>query len=537
MGDPRTVKALVVDDEERNQVLLEKILKKNNWACETASCGREAIDKVKLWGPDLVFLDVVLPDMNGFDVCSSIKKEPSSAHIPVIMVTGLADKDSKIKGLDAGANDFITKPFDVSELLIKANNLLKLREFDELKVKNEVLTETFRAIEAAKKDWELTLNCLEDVVVLVDQEGRILRCNQVLTTLTGRPHHELLKKRWEEVIQEGGFRQIPSASDRREFSHPTGRWFVLHAYPVKDAERAGLAAVFTLKDITERKIMESQLVQAQKLEAIGQLAAGIAHEINTPIQYVGDNTRFLMDAFKDMTALFELYERLTGAILPSPGCAELLQEIQARKEEVDLPYLKEEIPRAIHQSLEGVERVAKIVRAMKEFSHPGPKEKTPTNLNRAIENTLTVARNEWKYVADVVLELDPDLPLVPCLPNELNQVILNLVINAAHAIAGVVGDGSRGKGTITVATGTKGNMVEIRIRDTGTGIAPEIQSKVFDPFFTTKEVGKGTGQGLAIARSIVVDKHGGKIDFETEWGQGTTFTIALPLTNGMGSCP
>jgi len=179
-----------------------------------------------------------------------------------------------------------------------------------------------------------------------------------------------------------------------------------------------------------------------------------------------------------------------------------------------------------------VERVAKIVRAMKEFSHPGPKEKTLTNINRAIENTITVARNEWKYVSEMILDLDPDLPLVPCHPNEFNQVILNLVINAAHAIADVVGKGATNKGKITVSTRRKGDKVEISVKDTGTGIAPEIRSKIFDPFFTTKEVGKGTGQGLAIARSIVVDKHGGTINFETEVGKGTTFTIHLPIGNG-----
>ncbi len=207
--------------------------------------------------------------------------------------------------------------------------------------------------------------------------------------------------------------------------------------------------------------------------------------------------------------------------------------IKKLKEETDFNYLQEEIPKAIKQTLEGVERVAKIVRAMKEFSHPGPKEKTPTNLNRAIENTVTVARNEWKYVAEITLDLDPDLPLVPCLPQEFNQVILNLIVNAAHAIGDVVGHGGQEKGTISVSTRRKGDKVEIKVADTGTGIAPEIRSKIFDPFFTTKEVGKGTGQGLAIARSIIVDKHGGTITFETEVSKGTTFTICLPLAEGV----
>ena len=532
MAAEKPVRVLSVDDEEGYQALLASIFKRNNWDYKFAGCGKEALEKVKAWSPDLIFLDLMLPDINGFEVCSQIKSDPATQHIPVIMITGLADNDSKIKGLNAGANDFIAKPFDVMELMIKANNLLKLKEFEELKLKNEILTEMFKAIEAAKKDWELTLNCLEDIVLLVDKNEKILRCNRILLTLTGKSYAELLYRNWPEVLQENGFRQISSGSNQGEFSHPLGKWFLYYSYSVKEAEGTNIAKVITLKDITERKIIEGQLVQSQKLEAIGHLAAGIAHEINTPIQYVGDNTRFLMDAFKDLHKLLEVYDNLAEAGQSHAELQEILTNVALLKKEIDLPYLREEIPKAIKQSLEGVERVGKIVRAMKEFSHPGPKEKTPTNLNKAIENTVTVARNEWKYVSEMILDLDPDLPLVPCHPNEFNQVILNLVINAAHAIADVVGNGATNKGKITVSTRRKGDKVEISVKDTGTGIPPEIRSKIFDPFFTTKEVGKGTGQGLAIARSIVVDKHGGTIDFETEVGKGTTFTIYLPIGNG-----
>jgi signal transduction histidine kinase len=201
-------------------------------------------------------------------------------------------------------------------------------------------------------------------------------------------------------------------------------------------------------------------------------------------------------------------------------------------EQADTDYLLKEIPHAIDQSLEGLERVAKIVRAMKEFSHPGSEEKRAVDINKAIETTVTVARNEWKYVADVVTQLDSCLPLVPCLGGEFNQVILNLIINAAHAIAGVVGDGSKGKGKITISTRRDGPWVQIAIQDTGTGIPPEIQSRIFEPFFTTKPVGKGTGQGLALAHSAIVNRHQGRIWFESEPGQGTTFFIKLPVEAG-----
>ena len=275
--------------------------------------------------------------------------------------------------------------------------------------------------------------------------------------------------------------------------------------------------------------MEIQLRHAQKLESIGQLASGIAHEINTPTQYIGDNTRFVRDACGDLFKLVVEQGRLFTAARAGAVPVELLDSVEAAAKLADVEYLTVEVPRALEQSLEGVGRVTKIVRAMKEFSHPGSTEKTPTALNNAIESTVTICRAEWKYVAELVTEFDAALPPVPVLPGEFNQIILIIVVNAAHAITDVVGDGGKGKGTITLSTRRDGMWAEIRIRDTGTGIPEKAREKIFEPFFTTKGVGKGTGQGLAIAHSVVVGKHGGTIHFETESGKGTTFVIRLPL--------
>jgi signal transduction histidine kinase len=186
------------------------------------------------------------------------------------------------------------------------------------------------------------------------------------------------------------------------------------------------------------------------------------------------------------------------------------------------------MPRAIQQSLEGVQHVSRIVKAMKDFSHPGIDRKVAVDLNRAIETTLTVARNELKYVADTVTQLDPQLPPVPCLPGEINQVLLNLVINAAHAIADALPPGEQRRGRITVSTQCFEDMVELRVSDTGTGIPEDVRSRIFEPFFTTKPVGRGTGQGLSLAHAVVVNKHGGQIWFDTELGKGTTFIVRLP---------
>jgi len=303
------------------------------------------------------------------------------------------------------------------------------------------------------------------------------------------------------------------------------------------SDGTAIKLIGTTQDVTEKKraeetrqAMEVQMRHAQKMESIGQLAAGIAHEINTPTQYIGDNTRFLKDAFKDLINVLESHQRLLPAARQHQITEALLGKAEAQLQQADMDYLTQEIPNAIQQSLEGVDRVTKIVRAMKDFSHPGSDEKTPLDLNHAIDSTLTVCHNEWRYVAEVVTEFDPSLPLVPCLPGEINQTILNLIVNAAHAIGDVVGDGSKGKGSIRVTTRRDGPWVEIRIRDSGTGIPEKARAKVFDPFFTTKGLGKGTGQGLAIAHAVVVEKHGGTITFETETGMGTTFTIRLPLT-------
>ena len=215
-----------------------------------------------------------------------------------------------------------------------------------------------------------------------------------------------------------------------------------------------------------------------------------------------------------------------GAVTP-----ELIARSEAQLVESDLEYLCEQIPAALKQTLEGVARVSKIVRAMKEFSHPGGKDKAPADLNRAIESTVTVAHNEWKYFADVKLDLAPELPPVPCFVGEFNQCILNLVVNAAHAIGDVVKQQPGTKGLITVQTRSLGDCVEVRVADTGPGIPEALRSKIFEPFFTTKDVGKGTGQGLSIIYGSIVRRHGGTVTFETETGRGTTFIIQLPLIN------
>jgi PAS domain S-box-containing protein len=391
---------------------------------------------------------------------------------------------------------------------------------------------------------------VSDLMAIVDPAGRRLYTSPSYPAVLGYSLEELDRFSATDIIHPEDrplvvaaladlFGQNRPQSAEYRLRHKNGHWlcFESMANPIAHPSGRPAQALIVARDVTarraaelERKQMEVQLRHAQKLESIGSLAAGIAHEINTPTQYIGDNTTFLGGALPDMLACLDTQRRFllglqSGQALPE-GAAELLRQIG----KLDLDYLAEEIPKAIRQTLEGVARVTAIVSAMKDFSHPGGEGKLLTDLNKAIESTLTVSRSEWKYVATLEADLDPALPPVPCLQGEVNQAILNLVVNAAHAVEDALGGRHTGKlGVIKVATRLVGREVRISVSDTGNGIPESIRERIFEPFFTTKPVGRGTGQGLAIVHAVVVEKHGGRVTLETEPGRGTTFHLFLPL--------
>ena len=273
-----------------------------------------------------------------------------------------------------------------------------------------------------------------------------------------------------------------------------------------------------IDDISDTKSLQTQLIQAQKLEAIGQLASGVAHEINTPIQYIGDNLSALNENFADILAYQQALTELADDTIK--------HKLEDLIQKYDIDYILEDSPKAIQQSLEGVERVAEIVKAMKTFSHIEPSQnKQVVNLHEVLNSVLTITRNSYKYIATVETDFADDVTNIECYANQLNQVFLNLIINAVHAIE----ENQSNPGLIRIVTRKTGNTVEILIQDNGAGIPKAIQEKVFNIFFTTKPVGKGTGQGLSLAHSIIVDKHQGKLFFESEVGRGTTFHIQLPI--------
>ncbi|NUL36919.1 sensor histidine kinase [Kosakonia sacchari] len=283
------------------------------------------------------------------------------------------------------------------------------------------------------------------------------------------------------------------------------------------------------KALAELRLAQTQLLQAQKMESIGQLAAGIAHEINTPTQYVADNVGFIKGATDSLLKLLNAALALADVAREKMADEPVIVEFDTTLKRTKIDFLRRQIPGALDESLEGLEHIARIVAAMKEFSHPSKNVKERIDVRDVINTTVTVARNEWKYVAELETNIADNLPQLPCLRDMVGQAILNLVVNAAHAIADTLQEGVKEKGRIVISALQNGDYLEIRVEDDGSGIPAAIRERIFDPFFTTKAVGKGTGQGLAIVYSTVVDKHNGKIRCESAEGVGSTFILQFPL--------
>jgi len=375
----------------------------------------------------------------------------------------------------------------------------------------------------------------------LDPTGQIVDVNCALEELFGYAREEVLGKSYFQFLSAEDVAESRRAyvdlisgiqrnnQTQRRMVAKDGRSVLVNVglTAVRDRDGKAQMLIVTVEDITERTRLEIQLRHSQKLESVGRLASGIAHEINTPIQFVGDNVNFLSGAFEQLLSLCACYQDVCKRSVSGRISAEDIARVKHEEELADLEYLQANIPSSILATVDGVGRVAKIVHSMKAFAHPDRSEKEPADLNLALRNTLTVATNELKYVATVETEFG-DLPMVSCFLSDLNQVFLNLLVNAAHAVGDAIGKGGQ-RGVIRVRTYCEQNDAVVAISDTGTGIPAELHSKIFEPFFTTKDVGEGTGQGLALARSVIVDEHGGTLTFTTEMGKGTTFFIHIPI--------
>jgi PAS domain S-box-containing protein len=398
-------------------------------------------------------------------------------------------------------------------------------------------------LKAAHRENEALLGAMKSILIRTSAEGTITRTNSTAIETFGFDRSRIIGKKIYEIEVGWDNREVRRlmkkcadskktvSSDDMKFKGVDGgeRFVGFSVNPVFNEESILNGFLFLGSDLTERRILESQLTQSQKLESIGSLAAGIAHEINTPTQFTGDNIHFLKDSFGDILEVVGKYRNLVAKCGATSTFADKISKIKKFEEELDIEYLIEEIPEAIESALSGTSRVSNIVKAMKDYSHPPTSEKVLVDLNRVIDSVITISRNEWKYVAELETNFSDEIGMVPCFPDEFNQVILNLITNAAHAISEKLGESSEEKGLITVSTTREDEWAVITVSDTGSGIPDSIKGKVFDHFFTTKEVGRGTGQGLSISRNIIIEKHGGQITFDSTEGEGTSFVIKLPL--------
>jgi two-component system, NtrC family, sensor kinase len=400
------------------------------------------------------------------------------------------------------------------------------------------------ALRASESEFASIFETASDGIVIIDEAGNIVRCNSAVRRMTGKSSEELSGAEFTNLVDDSAehsgqvsFSELlerTGGNSAQEVNLKSGDNKLIPVSVSTSEFRVGDRRRFTvtLRDMTEQKKLHRELTQAQKLESIGQLAAGIAHEINTPMQCVSGNVEFLRNCYVRLFQVLDSYQDYLGG--PERSWPDRKATMDRLKEECRYEHLRQQAPSAIEEAADAVKKVIEIVRAMKAMSHPGTQEKVLTDVNQLIQSAATICRNRWKYAAELTLDLEQDLPAIMALPAELNQVMLNLIVNAADAVIDKVGQEGDTLGVITIRTRLDGGGVLIAVEDTGSGIPEGIKEKIFDQFFTTKEVGKGTGQGLAISYDAVVNKHGGRIWADSVVGEGTTFSVWLPLDT---DCP
>ena len=496
----------------------------------------------------LAFVDVRMPP--GWDGVETIthlwKVYP---NLQTVICTAYSDYSWADMQRRLGYSDnllILKKPFDNIEVIQLAHTLTRKwllgRQSEARRADLELMVATRTAeLKSANEQYRIIAETASDGIMTMDAAGTIRFANTAAGSIFGYPAGDLAGRNFSSLVPEYQrhlpvVRQPSGQAVEVIGNHRSGRAITMEVSFAESVDGGGhtiLTAV--LRDVTERKGFERNRALAQKLESIGRLAAGVAHEINTPIQYIADNLDFIQRSCDSVEQMLGVYRRLVAACDAGEPTAGLTSELRNLTQKGKVDYLWGQTPNAIRDAAEGTRRVAEIVRAMHEFAHPGAGEMAPTDVNRLIESTVMVSRNRWKDAAELDVALEPTLPPVACVAGELSQVFLNLIVNAADAVIDTVIANRGRKGTIRITSKREGEFVEVRVSDSGIGIPVAIQPKIFDPFFTTKDIGRGSGQGLAIAHAIVVQKHHGQIDFETAVGAGTTFIVRLPIKPANGN--
>lgn len=551
MTEKRKRTILVVDDDIRIIEILSKMLSENGYHTLAAETGEKALQQLQgaTTTVDVILTDVRMPDISGLELLDLIHRV--NPHLPVILMSAYADLETVEVALRQKAFDFIAKPINFPELamtLEKASKHVTLLELEqnylhtleetvekrtrELQSRHEELQALFLQVERIKAEWERTMDCVDDIVLLVDTEGRIRRCNRALRNFCAMSYQEILGNNWRSFLARHGL-QAPETSPRGTKIHhePSDRWFILTTYPFTEpANEAVSGLVITIVDTSELKrtaeklslayqelqTTQAQMLQREKMASIGQLAAGVAHEINNPIGFITSN---LATLGKYVERLSAFVVRQTEACTPFMTDAVRGEVAQARQE-LKIDHILADISPLIAESLDGAGRVRTIVQDLKSFSRTDEWECKPADITECLDSAINIVWNELKYKVTLSRNYGT-LPIVSCYPQQLNQVFMNLLVNAADAIDK--------QGTITIDTRHENGEVCIAISDTGSGIPTESLGRIFEPFFTTKDSGKGTGLGLSISYDII-KRHHGEISVESTPGLGTTFTVRIPVS-------
>ena len=496
---------------------------------------QNAINNIK---PDLVITDYSHTDFDGINAILNAKTtNPETVFI--VFTNAISELDA-IECIKAGVSNIINEDQASSIMMIVQETL----KYQQARLEKKQIEEQ---LSKERQTLSITLSSIGEAIVTVDLSGKIVLFNQAAEKITGYSNSEAVDHLLNEVfhildekhniVLHDPINYLLDLEEKASKNIPTKRPILLTKENKKiliagkittilldQIKPAGYVIIFD--DVTQSELQTAQSMLSSKMESIGQLAAGIAHEINTPIQYVGDNLEFIRRSFEAMRNIDKLQQQMIGSIKLSQQMKVSLEEERTHKQ---VDYLLTEVPLAVEESLDGVERVRKIVQAIREFSHPSQKQNALADLNKGILTTITISKNEWKYCADLETDLNPNLPLVWCKIDELNQVLLNMIVNAAHAIQEKQKNTDPAKGKITIRTRQNQNRVYIDISDSGCGIPETLLNRIFDPFFTTKDVGKGTGQGLSLAHNIIVNNHRGLIHVTSAINLGSTFTIELPI--------
>jgi len=523
---------LLVDDSEMDQRLIEKIVGNEEINVVKAFSGSQALELLQQYQVFLILQDINIPETNGYEIAEKIKECSQFRDIPIIFITSLEESSLDThKGYEIGAADFIFKPVDAIKLKSKVGIFLSLFKKH---------YENYTLVKAMEQ--------LSESVMITNKNGVIEYVNPVFEQKTGYRKEEVLNgkpsilksgkqgrtfysKIWETIISGKSWKG--DLINRKKDGTFIEESIIIS--PISDESGKIINFVSVSRDFSEQKKLINQLNHAQKMEAIGTLAAGIAHEINTPMQYIMDNTIFIKKSLGRLLSFIDSVRNMESEFSENDSFETLFKRIREIEKMKKIPFTEDEIPDSIQDTLDGIERVRKLVLAMKDFSHPGKIDKGYSNINKAIDSTIVITRNVWKYCADLEYDFDKTLPNIYCSIDDVNQVFLNMIVNASDAIKekqsmklereAISGE----KGKITIRTKNLKNSVLITISDTGSGIPQTIINKIYEPFFTTKPIGKGTGQGLAISHDVIVNKHNGELDVNSVIGEGTTFTIKLPI--------